>query len=122
VILFAMSLKFAHGSARLGMTLGHVPLAGGGSSSKQLGKRDSDAAWGLPGRLKRPSKKRPGSSGNETACSMPEWVCSAYRFAVGVYGFQMEVLQQRGWWKTLKKAVKWTRKKTDQEAVNKFAP
>ena len=44
------------------------------------------------------------------------------RFAVGVYGFDLEVLKQRGWWKALKKALKWTRKKTNQDAVNKCAP
>jgi len=47
---------------------------------------------------------------------------SASRFAVGVYGFDMEVLRQRGWWKTLKKALQWTRKKTSQDAVNKCVP
>ena len=41
------------------------------------------------------------------------------RFAVGVYGFDMEVLKQRRWWKTLKKALKWSsRKATSQEALN----
>ena len=44
------------------------------------------------------------------------------RYAVGVYGFDMEVLKQRRWWKTLKRALKWTkRKSTDQASVNKSA-
>ena len=42
------------------------------------------------------------------------------RYAVGVYGFDMEVLKQRRWWKTLKRALKWTKRKSnDQAAVNK---
>lgn len=44
------------------------------------------------------------------------------RFAVGVYGFDMEVLKQRGWVGTLMRALKWTKRKIqDQEALNQYA-
>lgn len=43
------------------------------------------------------------------------------RFAIGVYGFDMEVLKQRRWLKTLKKAFEWTRRKSsNQDTVNKL--
>lgn len=43
----------------------------------------------------------------------------ASRFAVGVYGFDMELLQQRGWWRTLKRALWWEREPKDKDALNR---
>lgn len=42
------------------------------------------------------------------------------RFAVGVYGFDMEVLKQRNWWKTLKKALAWRKQPSNRDALNRW--
>lgn len=42
------------------------------------------------------------------------------RFAVGVYGFDMEVLKQRRWWKTLKRALQWKRLPSSKDAINRY--
>ena len=41
------------------------------------------------------------------------------RFAVGVYGFDMELLKQQNWWQTLERAVQWRKTDKSRDAVNR---